>query len=385
MFGYLLWSLAAASAGEGPPPVGDTTAAAVVASAPAFAAPEAIDDWLDGVVLLLVGPAWCSGVVIDDQGTIATAYHCVASGQRAKVTTRDGQSGLARTIAAWPSEDLALISAPELAASLPKALPVRAALPPVGTRVYGLGHPYAPLAFRNPQMEGMLLWSVSEGIVSNTGPHLIQTDAALNPGNSGGPVVDSEGGIVGITSRKLGGDNLAFAAASPQLAKLVAEPRPLRWFGGQTWLGSSLFGGLSGEAALCWQVRAGAVVRDRLVASMGLGLPIDAQSLAEQLGSSWYPIYEIAAAGRQRLGRGSWSTTVDLGGTLLLAEETVAVHDEAGAFAYTEPAPLALRGGAMARLGFGGIGLRAVLVPLDGELLWLFGLDADVPGVVGTF
>ena len=37
-----------------------------------------VDEWLDSVVLLLTGPAWCSGVLIDDQGTVATAYHCVS-------------------------------------------------------------------------------------------------------------------------------------------------------------------------------------------------------------------------------------------------------------------------------------------------------------------
>ena len=79
----------------------------------------------------------------------------------------------------------------------------------------------------------MLQWSVSAGIVSNVGPRLIQTDAALNPGNSGGPAVDSEGRVIGIVSRKLSGDNVAFLSSVDNLHKLIQEPSKPALLGGQ--------------------------------------------------------------------------------------------------------------------------------------------------------
>ena len=78
-------------------------------------APPELDSWLDAVVLLVTGPAWCSGVLIDDQGTVATAYHCVASGMRPRVRTRDGEQFVGKSIAWAPADDLALLSVPDLA------------------------------------------------------------------------------------------------------------------------------------------------------------------------------------------------------------------------------------------------------------------------------
>ena len=60
-----------------------------------------------------------------------------------------------------------------------------------------MGHPYAPYANR-PKMEGTLLWVLSTGIISQVGTTFLQTDAALNPGNSGGPSFNEKGEIIGI-------------------------------------------------------------------------------------------------------------------------------------------------------------------------------------------
>ena len=64
--------------------------------------PDRVEQWMEQVVLLLTGPAWCTGVVIDGEGTVATAYHCVASGLRTEVRTRAGGHYIGKMIAADP-------------------------------------------------------------------------------------------------------------------------------------------------------------------------------------------------------------------------------------------------------------------------------------------
>ena len=86
--------------------------------------PDRVEQWMDHVVLLLTGPAWCTGVVIDDAGTVATAYHCVASGLRTEVRTRKGGHYIGKMIAADPKNDVALVAVPELG-SFMKGMPIR--------------------------------------------------------------------------------------------------------------------------------------------------------------------------------------------------------------------------------------------------------------------
>ena len=79
----------------------------------------------------------------------------------------------------------------------------------IGEKVIAIGNPLG------------LSFSVSEGIVSakdrpgiNNLPGYIQTDAALNPGNSGGPLINDDGKVVGINNFKAQGENLGFALQS---------------------------------------------------------------------------------------------------------------------------------------------------------------------------
>ena len=202
--------------------------------------PEGLSEWQEAVVLLVTGPAWCSGVLIDERGTVATAYHCVVSGLRPRVETRSGDQFIGRSVAWSARDDLALVSVPELAGH--PHLSLRSESPAQGIRVYGLGHPFAPAVVQKPALEGLLQWSVTEGIVSASAERLIQTDAALNPGNSGGPVVDSDGRIVGITSHKLSGDNVAFLASAAALRELIEDPQK-RALGGTWVVGLGSMGG----------------------------------------------------------------------------------------------------------------------------------------------
>ncbi len=355
--------------------------------------PDDVERWLDSVVLLVTGGAFCSGVVIDDAGTVATAYHCVTSGLRTRVRTRGDVEATGRTIAAAPSDDLALVSVPDLAGKVPP-LAIREDAVRRGEAVWGLGHPYAPSADKSEAMEGMLLWSVSKGIVSAVGPKLIQTDAALNPGNSGGPVVDEAGRVVGITSRKINADNIAFAASAEALRALVEEPREPSILGGDlsvglSWLGGTYLLGTDGRSPGVSQnleLTLKAALRDRLVLGGGLGLPGAGRAAAWERGASHTPVWEIGAAARQRFGRGAWTTTLEVGGGYWFVEGLRSDFDaERGTWLVYTGQPY-MGPGVSGRVGLGGAAVRVVAV-LDDPTnpLWLLGIDLDVPGVLTTF
>ncbi|MEC7949708.1 MAG: serine protease [Myxococcota bacterium] len=364
--------------------------------------PDAVDAWLDSVVLLVTGSAYCSGVVVDESGLVATAYHCVSNGKKTHAWTRpdppvddeerpDVHTG--RMVAAAPKDDLALVSIPGLAGRV-APMPIRAEPPRPGSAAYGLGHPFAPAAETSDAMEGMLLWSVTGGIVSAVGPKLIQTDAALNPGNSGGPVVDDEGRIIGITSRKLQADNIAFAASAERLTALMAEPTPPRLLGGDvalglSWLGGSmLFGPDSRSFAVdsALELLGRVTLRDRLVLGVGAGISSAGRMRALEQGVAYAPALEASAAVRQRFGRGRWSTTLEVGGGAWVVDGLSSRFDaETGSWTVFAAPPQA-GPGAMARIGVGGVGLRTVAVLDDPEdPLWLLGFDLEVPGVLATF
>ncbi len=354
------------------------------------ASPSQLESWLDRVVVLVTGPAWCSGVVIDSDHVL-TAYHCVATGERSRVRGRAGQEWLGRTVAADPGEDLALVRVEGLKGALEPLVMVEEPLQR-GQRVYGLGHPFGPAAEQAEPLEGLLLWSVTEGIVSGVGPRLVQTDAALNPGNSGGPVVDNEGRIVGITSRKLAGDNVAFLASPAVVNAFLAERPRMPLLGGTLGFGLSYLGGSvivdhrQELVAQSLMLTGDVVLRERLVAHLGVGLSTGARLLSFERGAAAFPSAEAALLLRQRIGRGVYSTTVDVGGGVaVLGGYTTRFDAEAGTFA-TLPTAGLLGPTVTARLGVAGIGLRAVALMDDpARPLVLVGLDLDVPGVLKTF
>lgn len=364
--------------------------------------PDSVDIWLDSVVLLITGNAFCSGVVIDDAGTVATAYHCVASGLKTQVTLRPPADApedaepvrfVGRTVAAAPRDDLALVRVPGLAGKV-SPMEIRVDRPRPGEPAFGLGHPFAPAAEQSDAMEGMLLWSVTEGIVSAAGPTLIQTDAALNPGNSGGPVVDAEGRIIGITSRKLDADNIAFAASSEALLELQADPAPPRLLGGDfglglSWLGGSLLFGYESRSFAVdstLELLGRVSLRDRLVLTGGAGISSAGRQRAVERGAAYAPALEGSAALRQRFGRGQWSTTLEVGGGAWVVDGLTSDFDPAAGTWTVSSAPPQAGPGVLARVGLGGLGVRAIAVLDDPQNpLWLLGLDLEVPGVITTF
>lgn len=313
---------------------------------------------LDAVVLLLQGSGTCAGAFIDDTGTVVTAYHCVASGGRPKVTNHAGDTAVGRVIATRASMDMALISVPDLASDA--WLPLRDGNPLLGETVRAIGHPYGsnePGGF----VEGTLRWSVSEGIVSAVGPKAVQFTAPVNPGNSGGPVIDVDGNLVGVVSRRYGGDGLAFAGRAPAVADLVEADNGFTPLGGTLAVEALLQIWEGGGSAIAAGMRAEASFRDRLVFTVQFALPVNARwdVLRFDSDARWSEL-EARMGLRQRLFRGQWTSFVEVyggGGSI----RTLVPNDEYIYRAQTLVVPM---GGAT--IGIGGTALDIALYPIDG-------------------
>ncbi len=304
-----------------------------------------LDAWLQSVVLLQMGPSWCAGVVIDPAGTVATAYHCVAGGLPVRVSFRDGEDRPGRVIARDPAHDLAILTV-DLPAGVPW-LPLREDDPAIGDTVFALGHPFGAVA--GGKLSQLLQWSASRGMVSAVGHWLIQTDAAMNPGNSGGPLVDDQGRVVGIVSRKLKAEGLGFAAKSTRIGEMQATPELGSLVGGTWGLGVGFFQGETSDVG----VNVTVAIRERLIARAWGGA---------SLGSA-QPFALGTLAARQRFGRGPLSTAIDLG---------------VGARWDGTATPLLAARIAAASVGFG-----AEIVP--GTWAWTLTLDIEWPGQIGVF
>jgi S1-C subfamily serine protease len=140
-----------------------------------------------------------TGVVIDDQGTILTNLHVAAAAKKLKVIFHDGTESEAYIIGAKPESDLAIIRPRLLPDDLvPATLTSSATLRP-GDEVVAVGFPFGigPSASAGV-VSGLLRTLEQDG--DERMQNLIQFDAAANPGNSGGPLVNADGEVVGIVT-----------------------------------------------------------------------------------------------------------------------------------------------------------------------------------------
>ncbi|MEO6713958.1 MAG: trypsin-like peptidase domain-containing protein [Mycobacteriales bacterium] len=138
-----------------------------------------------------------SGIVINDKGAVLTALHVVEGARQIDVEFADGTRSAARITKGDPATDIAVLEvdhAPQIV--VPAVL---AGAPQVGEPVFAVGNPLA------------LERSLTAGVVSATGRRirtrnggtlsgLIQFDAAVNPGSSGGPLLNAGGQVVGIVT-----------------------------------------------------------------------------------------------------------------------------------------------------------------------------------------
>ena len=141
-----------------------------------------------------------TGVVIVDSGIILTNLHVVAGAKRLSVTFYDGMESDAELIAAQPENDLAVIKAKRLPDDLPAATLGSSARLQPGDDVVAVGFPFGI----GPSVSAGVVSGLNRGFRSSDGKRqlsrLIQFDAAVNPGNSGGPLITMDGEVVGIVT-----------------------------------------------------------------------------------------------------------------------------------------------------------------------------------------
>ena len=188
--------------------VRDTVASVLASQTPAPAASELVYDAIRPSLVLVEaqlptgtaksGAVLGTGVVIDQAGDILTCLHVVADANVIQLTFSDGTKSTAQVTVRQPVHDIAV-----LRAATPPSVVVPATLGNpnairVGSDAFVVGNPFG------------LYGSISAGVVSGLGrsfqvpnssqvlQNLIQVDAAVNPGNSGGPLLNRDGQVIGI-------------------------------------------------------------------------------------------------------------------------------------------------------------------------------------------
>ena len=141
-----------------------------------------------------------TGVVVDTAGDVLTALHVVTGATSIKLTFADGSTSPATVTVQRPDTDIAVVRPSQLPAVLVPATLGNANAAQVGSDAYIVGNPFG------------LYGSMSAGVISGLGRSfqlpdsdrvlhgLIQVDAAVNPGNSGGPLLNRDGQVIGIVT-----------------------------------------------------------------------------------------------------------------------------------------------------------------------------------------
>ncbi len=175
-----------------------------------------IEDAVKSVVTIRTDVSQGTGFIITEDGYVVTNAHVMENAQAASIITYDGETHIVKKIGSNSEMDIILL---KIDGDYEKLYLDDSDNAQVGEKVIAIGNPLG------------LQFSVSEGIVSavhregiNGLSIYIQTDAALNPGNSGGPLINKQGKVIGINNFKIGsGESLGFALESNYIKETVND------------------------------------------------------------------------------------------------------------------------------------------------------------------
>jgi len=185
------------------------------------AKPIKIPDAVGAVVLVLSGGGHGSGFLISSDGYLMTAEHVVGSDKYVKIRWSDGLEGLGEVVRTDRRRDVALIKTDPRGR---QPLALRRDSPQPGDTVFAIGAPIDP----------KLQSTVTRGVVSANrimdGFSFIQSDVTVDPGNSGGPLLDEQGRVLGFTDKGLRSPDAPtglnfFVPIDDALRFLSAEPQ----------------------------------------------------------------------------------------------------------------------------------------------------------------
>ena len=171
-----------------------------------------------------------TGVVIKDDGTILTNFHVISGAKKLRVTFFDGTEADATVIGVQPEKDLAVIKPQKIPDDLEPAILGSSQQLAPGDGVVAVGFPFGI----GPSVSSGVVSGLNRQFKSQDGKQnltgLIQFDAAANPGNSGGPLINMSGEVVGIVTAILNPTSartfigIGFAATMESAGSAVGIP-----------------------------------------------------------------------------------------------------------------------------------------------------------------
>lgn len=185
-----------------------------------------------------------SGFIISSDGYIVTNHHVIADASSIKVSLYDGSSYEVEIVGSDASNDVALLKV-EASGLQPVAIGDSDTIA-VGDQVAAIGNPLGQLTF---SLTAGYVSALDRAINTDGTPiNMLQTDAAINSGNSGGPLFDMNGNVIGITTAKYSGstssgttiEGIGFAIPINDVMSIVNDLKTYGYVTGQAYLGISV-------------------------------------------------------------------------------------------------------------------------------------------------